>query len=60
MKIDKRDQLTRNAMADVRANRVVDHQAVQDWADRLDSNKPLPAPTAKKAAQEAASSRSNI
>lgn len=60
MKIEERDCLTREAMADVRAERVADHKAVQDWADSLDSNNPLPAPTTKKAAQEAASSKSNI
>ena len=60
MKIDKRDQQTREAMVDVKANCLTDHQAVQEWAESLDSNKPLPAPTTKKAAQEAASLKSNI
>ncbi len=60
MKIEERDRLTREGMADVRVNRVVDHQVVQAWAESLDSDNPLPAPTMKKAAQEAASSKSNI
>ncbi|MEJ2694424.1 MAG: hypothetical protein P8166_15685 [Candidatus Thiodiazotropha sp.] len=60
MKIEKSDQLTREGMADVRANRVADHRAVQAWAESLDSNNPLPAPSTKKAAQEAASSKSDI
>jgi hypothetical protein len=60
MTIDECDRLTREALADVKACRVIDHQAVQAWAERLDSNNPLPAPTTKKAAQEAASSKSNI
>ena len=60
MKIEERDRLTREGMDDVRTERVADHKAVQAWADSLDSNNPLPAPTTKKAAQEAASSKSNI
>jgi hypothetical protein len=60
MTIDECDRLTREALADVKACRVIDHQAVQAWGERLDSNNPLPAPTTKKAAQEAASSKSNI
>ncbi len=60
MKMDERDQQTREAMADVKANRVTDHQAVQAWAESLDSDNPLQAPTTKKAAQEAASLKSNI
>ncbi len=60
MKIEERDRLTREAMADVKANRVTDHQTVQAWAESLDSDNPLPTPTTKKAAQEAASSKSKI
>lgn len=60
MKIEERDRLTREGMADVRAERVADHKAVQDWTESLDSDNPLPTPTTKKAAQEAASSKSNI
>ena len=40
----ERDRLTREAMADVKANRMTDHQAVQAWAESLDSDNPLPAP----------------
>ena len=31
---EERSRLTREALADVDAGRVVDHQAVQAWADR--------------------------
>lgn len=34
------DRLTREAMADVKANRVTDHQAVQAWAESLGSDNP--------------------
>ncbi|EIC21650.1 CopG family ribbon-helix-helix protein [Thiorhodovibrio frisius] len=40
----ERDRLTGEALADVDAGRVIDHQAVQAWAERLDSDKPLPVP----------------
>ncbi|WP_328983915.1 CopG family ribbon-helix-helix protein [Thiorhodovibrio winogradskyi] len=40
----ERDRLTREALADVDAGRVIEHQAVQAWAERLNSNAPLPAP----------------
>jgi predicted transcriptional regulator len=41
---EERDRLTREAMADVDAGRFVDHQAVLDWVNSLDSDTPLPAP----------------
>lgn len=41
---EERDRLTREALADVDAGRVIDHQAVQAWAERLDSDEPLPVP----------------
>ncbi len=41
---EERRQLTLEALADVDAGRVIDHQAVQAWADSLDSDKPLPTP----------------
>lgn len=41
---EERSRLTREAMADVKAGDVIDHQAVQAWADSLDSENPLPAP----------------
>jgi predicted transcriptional regulator len=37
-------RLTREALADVDAGRVIDHQAVQDWADSLGTDNPSPAP----------------
>lgn len=41
---EERSRLTREALADVDAGRVIDHQAVQAWADSLSSDKPLPVP----------------
>jgi len=41
---EERDLLTHEALADVDAGRVIDHQAVQAWADSLSSDEPLPAP----------------
>jgi predicted transcriptional regulator len=41
---EERDRLTKEALADVDAGRVIDHQAVQAWADRLDADEPLPVP----------------
>lgn len=41
---DERSRLTREALADVDAGRVIDHQAVQAWADSLDTEKPLKPP----------------
>ncbi len=41
---EERSRLTREAMADVRAGYVIDHQAVQAWAESLDTDNPLPAP----------------
>lgn len=41
---EERRRLTLEALADVDAGHVVDHQAVQAWADSLDKEKPLPAP----------------
>lgn len=32
---EERDRMTREALADVDAGRVIDHQAVQAWADSL-------------------------
>lgn len=37
-------RLTREALADVDACRIIDHQAVQAWADSLDTDEPLPVP----------------
>lgn len=41
---EERTRLTQEALADVDAGRVIDHQAVQAWADSLDSQEPLPVP----------------
>lgn len=41
---DERTRLTMEALADVDAGRVIDHQAVQAWASSLDTGKPLPVP----------------
>ncbi|MCB1929671.1 MAG: ribbon-helix-helix protein, CopG family [Rhodocyclaceae bacterium] len=41
---EERSRLTREALADVDAGQVIDHQAVQAWADSLATDKPLPAP----------------
>lgn len=34
------ERLTREALADVDAGRIMDHQAVQAWADSLSTDKP--------------------
>jgi predicted transcriptional regulator len=36
--------MTLEALADVDAGRVIDHQAIQAWAASLNSRKPLPPP----------------
>jgi predicted transcriptional regulator len=41
---EERDRLTQEALADVDAGCVIDHQAVQAWADSLGSDRPLPVP----------------
>lgn len=41
---DERSRLTREALADVDAGRVIDHQAVQAWAESLGTESPLPVP----------------
>jgi predicted transcriptional regulator len=41
---EERGRLTRAALADVDAGRVIDHQAVQAWADSLSTDTPLPVP----------------
>ena len=41
---EERRKLTLEALADVDAGQVIDHQAVQAWADSLDADKPLPVP----------------
>ncbi len=41
---EERNRLTREALADVDAGRVIDHQSVQAWADSLSTDDPLPVP----------------
>ncbi len=41
---EERERLTREALADVDAGHIIDHQAVQAWADSLGTDKPLPVP----------------
>ena len=43
---EERRRLTLAALADVDAGRVIDHQAVQAWAESLDTDHPQPAPQA--------------
>jgi predicted transcriptional regulator len=41
---EERSRLTHEALADVEAGHVIDHQAVQAWAESLETGKPLPVP----------------
>jgi predicted transcriptional regulator len=41
---EERRRWTLEALADVDAGQVIDHQAVQAWADSLDTDNPLPLP----------------
>jgi predicted transcriptional regulator len=41
---EERSRLTREALADVDTRRIIDHQAVQAWADSLSTDTPLPVP----------------
>lgn len=41
---EERSRLTREALADVDTGSVIDHQAVQAWADSLSTDKPLSVP----------------
>src|SRR3990167_3381921 len=41
---EERSRLTRESLADVDAGRVIDHQAVQAWAESLSTDTPLPVP----------------
>ena len=42
---EERRRLTVDALAEVDAGCVIDHQAVQAWADSLDTENPLPLPS---------------
>lgn len=41
---EDRDLLTQEALADVDTGRIIDHQAVQAWADSLSTDQQLPLP----------------
>jgi predicted transcriptional regulator len=41
---EERERLTREALVDVDAGDVIDHAAVQAWADSLGTDAPLPVP----------------
>lgn len=41
---EERSRLTREAMADVDADSLIDHEAVQAWANSLGTDSPLPVP----------------
>ena len=41
---EERSRLTREALADVDAGAVIDHQSVQAWAESLGTNQPLSVP----------------
>ena len=42
---EERYRLTLEALADVDSGRTVDHDAVENWVDSLDTSKPLPTPS---------------
>ncbi|WP_159586314.1 CopG family ribbon-helix-helix protein [Chelativorans xinjiangense] len=42
---EERRRLTLEGLADVDAGRVIPHEAVQAWADSLDTDNPLPPPS---------------
>jgi predicted transcriptional regulator len=41
---EERDRLTREALADVDAGRVIDQESVRAWAQSLGTDEPLPVP----------------
>nr|SPS05241.1 conserved protein of unknown function [Candidatus Nitrotoga fabula] len=41
---EERRRLTLESMTDIEAGQVIDHQAVQAWADSLSTDTPLPVP----------------
>ena len=41
---EERSRLTREGLADVDTEHVIDHQSVQTWADSLSAEQPLPVP----------------
>ena len=43
---EERHRMTLQALDDVDAGRLIDHQAIRAWAESLSTDKPLPPPTA--------------
>jgi predicted transcriptional regulator len=43
---EERHRMTLEALAEVETGQLIDHLAVQAWADSLGTDKPLPPPTA--------------
>jgi predicted transcriptional regulator len=41
---EERSRMTREALADVDAGAVINHQSIQAWADSLGTDTPLPVP----------------
>jgi predicted transcriptional regulator len=41
---EERHSMTLEALDDVDAGRLIEHQAVREWADSLQTDKPLPPP----------------
>jgi len=41
---EERQRLTLEALADVDEGRIIDHDVVQEWAESLNTENPLPAP----------------
>jgi predicted transcriptional regulator len=41
---EERHRMTLEALEDVDADRVIDHQAIRAWADSLETDRPLPSP----------------
>lgn len=41
---EERNRLTYEALSDVEAGQVIDHQSVQVWADSLSTSQPIPLP----------------
>ncbi len=41
---EERQRLTLEAMADVDTGHIIDHQTVQEWAESLSTENPLPLP----------------
>jgi hypothetical protein len=50
MKIEEKNELTNEALEDVKAGCLIDHQSVQKWANSLNDDQPLPVPSTDKAA----------